>query len=98
MHATSITRRTQCQKGAIISVTPALPSLDVWEAAGAAVAYATAEPPAIGRGECDIRARALRWGYQSAKRMGVTMVETCSSGLWSAMSAVPARGALIGNS
>ena len=82
---------------AIISSIPALPSLDVPEVAAGAVATAAAEPPAIGRGQWDMRARTVRWMLESAKRMGATTVATNSSGLSSTMSAVPARGALNGD-
>jgi len=44
---------------AIISIIPALPSLDVPEVAAWAVATAAAEPPAIGRGQWDMRARTV---------------------------------------
>jgi len=45
---------------AIVSSIPALPSLDVPEVGAGAVATAAAEPPAIGRGRWDMRARTVR--------------------------------------
>jgi len=83
---------------AIISSIPALPSLDVPEVAAGAVATAAAEALAIGRGRWDMCARTMRWMLDSARRMGVTTVATNSSELSSTMSAVPARGAINGDS
>ena len=68
------------------------------EVAAGAVATAAAEPPAIGRGRWHRRARTVRWVLESAKSMGVTTAATNSSGLSTTMSALPARGALHGDS
>jgi len=93
-----LTHTRYAQMEGIMSSIPALLSLDVPEVAAGTVATAAAEPLAIGRGRLNMRARTLRWVIKRAKRMGVTMGATTSSGLSSTMSAVPAQGALHGDS
>jgi len=83
---------------AIISSIPALPSLDFPEVAAGALATAAAEPPAIGRGRWNMRARTVRRDLENPKSMGVTTVAKNSGGLSSAKSSIPARGALNGDS